>query len=343
MKGSQRTWLWVSITFSVLVLAAVLYLTTDEKTFQYLADLDPVFLVAALCLHIVALGFWAMRMMLMTRSLGYSVSFRYCLNLVFANMLVAAVTPSQAGGEPVRIHELYRADVKLGDATAVVLTERVLDGLVLGVSGAIALAIMGSYLTNVDMALHLLLVLSWLIMTGGVIMLVLAVRSPETVKSLLKRFSRWIDRRWTVSRLEHLLESIDEEVDNFHESMVRFASRSKRGLVWGTLFSALFWCSEFLIASLILMGLGQPPHVIESFIVQLLIAIIMLVPLTPGGSGVAEVSATSLYNLFVPSSIVGIFVLLWRFILYYVNIIIGLLAGMLIVRREIDMRIEEDP
>ncbi|MHC1626618.1 MAG: lysylphosphatidylglycerol synthase transmembrane domain-containing protein [Methanoculleaceae archaeon] len=339
MKKSQRKWLWISITISLVVLTAVLYLTIDEQTIRYLAAFDPVYLVAALCLHLLALGFWGLRVMTMSRSLGYSVPFRYCLNLVFANMLVAAITPSQAGGEPVRIHELYRANMKIGDATAVVLMERVLDGLVLGVSGAAALAVMSSYLREIDTTLHNILILGWFLMVGGVILLILVVRSPSTVKNLLRRISCWIDRKVTVPRFEHLLESIDEELDNFHGSMARFAGRSRWGLAAGTFFTALFWIAEFLIASLILMGLGQPPSIIPSFIVQLLITILMLIPLTPGGSGVAEVSATSLYSLFVPSSIVGIFVLLWRIILYYINIIIGLAAGMLIMRREIDMRL----
>ncbi|HQN92078.1 MAG TPA: lysylphosphatidylglycerol synthetase, partial [Methanoculleus sp.] len=55
-------------------------------------------------------------------------------------------------------------------------------------------------------------------------------------------------------------------------------------------------------------------------------------------SGIAELSATSFYSLFVPSSIVGVFVLLWRLILYYLNIILGLLPGFVIVRREVIAR-----
>jgi hypothetical protein len=34
----------------------------------------------------------------------------------------------------------------------------------------------------------------------------------------------------------------------------------------------------------------------------------------------------------------GIFVLLWRFVTFYLNIILGSLAGLLIVRREVSVR-----
>jgi hypothetical protein len=167
------------------------------------------------------------------------------------------------------------------------------------------------------------------------------VKNPDHLKRALKWMSRWIDRRWHLKRLESLLDGIDREVDNFNAGLVKFVNHGRGGLVWGMFFTLLFWLSEFVIASLLLMGLGQPAFLIESFVVQLILAVIMMIPLTPGGSGVAELGATSLYSLFVPSSIVGIFVLLWRLILYYLNILLGMLSSLIIVRREILTRAEK--
>ncbi len=337
MKRSQWKWLLVSISFSTLVMAGVLYFTVDEMTVEYLSRVNPLYLVLAVLLHIVSLGFWALRIQKMSASLGYRVRFRHCLNLVLANMLVAAVTPSQAGGEPVRVHELYRAGVPVGDATAVVVMERILDGIVLGASGAFAILFLGSYwssLTSGFSGVSLIMYAAWISVTLFVLVFIYSVKNPDHLKRALKGLSRWIDRHWRLKRLEHLLETIDCEVDNFNKGLVKFVNHGKSGLVWGFVFTGLFWFSEFAIASLLLLGLGQPPYFIESFVVQLVIAIIMMVPLTPGGSGVAELGATSLYSLFVPSSIVGVFVLLWRLILYYLNILLGLLSSLVIVRRE---------
>jgi hypothetical protein len=111
-------------------------------------------------------------------------------------------------------------------------------------------------------------------------------------------------------------------------------SHGKAGLISGGLFTALFWFCEFIIVSMLLLGLGQPPIFVESLIAQLVIALIMMIPLTPGGSGIAEVVFTSLYGLFVNSSILGILVVLWRSILYYFNILLGLISSLIIVRRE---------
>jgi hypothetical protein len=113
---------------------------------------------------------------------------------------------------------------------------------------------------------------------------------------------------------------------------------AKGGLVWGMLFTLLYWVSEIGIASLILLGLGQPPLILESFVIQLILAILMMIPLTPGSSGIAEVGATSMYALFIPASIVGIFVVIWRVVLFYFNIALGILSSLVIVRREAKYR-----
>lgn len=335
MDASQRKWLWISIGISIFILILVLYFTVDENTIQYLKKIDPLFLLIALLMHLAAMLFWALRIKLMSKSLGYKVKLRVCLNLVFANLLIAAVTPSQAGGEPVRIHELYKAGVKIGDATAVVIMERVLDAVYFGFAGALAILLLGDLLNQVSPGISTMMIIGWIFMMACVVIFIQGVRNPEFLKRILMKISEYVHKIKKIERMDHLFGQIDKEVDNFHQSTIQFASHGKGGLIWGSIFTVLFWVFEFLIASFILMGLGEPPFFVESFIVQLIIAILMLIPLTPGGSGVAEVSAISLYGLFVDSSIVGVFVLLWRLILYYTNIIIGILASLWIVRREI--------
>jgi len=113
-----------------------------------------------------------------------------------------------------------------------------------------------------------------------------------------------------------------------------FIIQGKKGLFLGLLCTAAFWFLESVIVSLILIGLGQPPIYVESLVIQLIIAVIMMIPLTPGGSGIAEILFTSMYSIFIPTSLIGIVVVLWSSILFYSNIFLGLLGSLVIVRRE---------
>ena len=45
-------------------------------------------------------------------------------------------------------------------------------------------------------------------------------------------------------------------------------------------------------------------------------------------------SIAAFISIIIPLPLVGVFVLLWRLILYYFNVVVGLIASLRIVRRE---------
>lgn len=334
MDKSQLKWLYISVGFSFLVLIVILALTINENTIQYLQQINPLFLLLAFLTHLLTMCFWAWRVQKMTGSLGYRIGFFYSLNLVFANLLAAAITPAQAGGEPVRIHELYKADVPLGDATAIVIMERVLDGIALAALAAFSMIVLTDQWKSLGAVSEVMVFVTWIFVAGCLFLFYLAIRRPDLVKRVVNRCTILLTKKWESKRVEELVCRADKEIDNFQSATLRFIHTAKGGLAWGMFFTLLYWTSEIITASLILIGLGQPPLILESFVIQLILAILMMMPLTPGSSGIAEVGATSMYALFIPASIVGIFVVIWRIVLYYFNIALGILSSIIIVRRE---------
>jgi hypothetical protein len=334
MERSQKKWLYISVGFSLTVLIIILYLTINVNTIQYLKKINLWFLLLAFLTHILTMCFWAMRVKKMSGSLGYPIKFFYSLNLVFANLLAAAVTPAQAGGEPVRVHELYRANVPLGDATAIVIMERVLDGIALACLAAFAMFALSEQWQSLGAISNVMVYITWIFVAGCLFLFYLAIRRPDVMKRIADRAARFFTRKWEPARVAVILERIDTEIANFHAAVLRFVRTAKSGLAWGMAFTLLYWVSEIVTASLILMGLGQPPLFFESFVIQLILAILMMLPLTPGSSGIAEVGATTMYALFIPAAIVGVFVVIWRIVLYYFNIALGIVSSLIIVRRE---------
>ncbi len=334
MDRSQQKWLFISVGFSLLVLVVILFFTINENTLTYLKKINPLFLLLAFMTHLLTMCFWAWRVQKMTGSLGYRIGFFYSLNLVFANLLAAAITPAQAGGEPVRIHELYKADVPLGDATAIVIMERVLDGIILAALAAFAMVVLTDQWKSLGAVSEVMVFVIWIFVAGSIFLFYLAVQRPDTVKRIFNRCTLCLTKKWENKRVEKFIARADKEIDNFQSTTIRFVHTAKGGLFWGLLFTLLYWVSEIVTASFILVGLGQPPLILESFVIQLILAILMMMPLTPGSSGIAEVGATSMYALFIPASIVGIFVVIWRIVLYYFNIALGILSSLIIVRRE---------
>lgn len=334
MERSQWKWLFISLAFSLLVLVLLLIFTINDQTIASLHKINPLFLILAFIAHIFTMCFWAWRVQLMTNSLGYRIGFFYSLNLVFANLLAAGITPAQAGGEPVRIHELYRANVPLGDATAIVIMERVLDGVMLVMLAAFAMIVLNREWRSLGETSNVIMYITLVFIIGCLVLFIIFSKRPQILKRTMIRVARIFTRHWESPRIEELEHRIDQEVDNFHSALRKFVKSAKGGLLWGLFFTMLYWVSECVTASLILIGLGQPPLLFESFVINLILAILMMIPLTPGSSGIAEVGATSMYSLFLPSSILGVFVVIWRVVLYYFNLALGIFSSVLIVRRE---------
>ena len=172
-------------------------------------------------------------------------------------------------------------------------------------------------------------------------LLLLALRWPQGLKRALLAVTavlgRWLPAG-VASRLDRVSGRLDHEVDHFHAAFGRFATRGLGHLAGALLLSAGYWLLDFLVASFVLLALGLPPSWVLSLLCQMLVNVIALLPFTPGGSGLAEASAASLYGLFVPSSSLGVLVVLWRLIVFHLNILLGLGAGLAIVRREAGRR-----
>ena len=154
---------------------------------------------------------------------------------------------------------------------------------------------------------------------AGVSFFLYAVARPEKSKKMLSRLFGKIKKKkvgW--------IERIEEFVDEFHRGgTLIFKKRNVKGMLTVFLLTATSWFVGFLVPSCILLGLGHKPVVIQSIAAQVLLQIIVMIPTTPGSSGVAELGASALFSSFVNVSILGVFIVLWRFITYYLNIIIS--------------------
>jgi len=334
MEKSQKRWVYLSLGISAVILAVMVGSTFNEETLVYLTHMNIFFLFLAILLRFVSFTIWALRIQKMSLSLGYHVPLAHCFNLVVANLLVGALTPGQAGGEPVRIHELYKAKMTLGDATAVVIMERVLDAVMLVLLSICSILIMGSVIWSLSSGIIFVIFFSLFLLILFVVLLLYAVRYPDPAKKMVMRFLHWVEIKMKRPSIQKIISSTDVEFDNFCSGINAFASHGKAGFVWGSVYTILFWFSEFAVASIILMGIGLPPSFSESILAQVIIALVSMIPLTPGASGVAELSAASLYALFIPTAVLGIFILLWRLIMFYLNIVFGFIATMFIFKRE---------
>ena len=137
-KNNQKTVkrsIILSVIFSISIILIILYFTIDEQTISYLQSASikyEYFLLAGL-VNIIFWTIWGVRVKILSSAIdpSFHISVWGATKIVIANLFLANITPSMAGGEPVRIYLLKKEGLPIGCATAATLGERLLDALFL--------------------------------------------------------------------------------------------------------------------------------------------------------------------------------------------------------------------
>ncbi len=325
--------LLASLLISILSIIVLLIFTVDTNTIDAIKEVKYEYIVAAAALHVLSYIIWGMRTKFMCQALGYSISTLKSVEIITSSTLVAAITPSSAGGEPLRIHLLHRSEIPLGRATAVVIGERLMDAILLLSIVPFSLFIFRDMLSNYQ--LDAVLIVAEILVISVFALIVYGMWKPEQAKRpiyfIVTRIAHLFGKK-TESALCPILARVDVELDHFHDSIWMFLTEGRKGLLYGAACTILFWVVEYSILPVILMGLGQNPSIIVVFAAQVLLSIIMAVPATPGASGIAEFGAMSLFSVYVTSSILGITVITWRALTFYMNIFVGSFVSIKILK-----------
>ena len=310
---NKRIWaMIISIAISIVTIAAVLRYTSSTATLAAIAKADLRFVILAIGLHILFWIFWAIRLQYLTSLVTTKVSFGIALKATLASNFLSAITPASAGGEPMRVKVLNDGGVSCGCGTAVIIAERLLDSFFFLACLLILLALsdftrgFGLQVSAVFLAIFILtLIFLWALLNV-----------PERIEGLIA----WLRRRFGGG---NIIDFIEREIWTFREAGLQLANCATAQIPAMLALTFLVWIVEFTVPSVLLIGLGYNPSFLYSITSQLIIVLVAGIPLTPGSSGVVELSMSYLYSMFVPSYLLGVLVLVWRIITYFTNIVVG--------------------
>ena len=331
----------ISLIISVISALAIILLTTNTDTIEALKQVRPEYIVLAILLHVLSYILLAKKTKFLLRSLGYQIRTKLALENMLTGILLASLTPASIGGEPVRILLLRKnAKVPVGKATAVIFMERFLDVFFVLICLIPSMSILRIFLKSgpgegvwgVDTLLYVGTACLIILLAA----LIYAIINPEFVKKLVRKILVFLERKAPEKykpRIQRTILVSENEIDLFRSSFKRFISVGKFNLITAIGYTTLYWIIRYSILWMILLGLNITPNLGVLVAAQIVLSIIMIIPATPGSSGIAEIAALTLFSLFVPSSLVGVVVISWRAITYYMNIIVGSLASFRMIRK----------
>lgn len=283
------------------------------------AGLDPRALPAALLLHVIAHLVWGGRLALVSRSVGAPMGTGAGLRLVTAGVFGASITPGRIGGDGLRFLLLRRRGWSAAPATKVLLADRFLDLLFFLLVGLAAVPLL-PVLIGGDTPIRVLVLIGVSALAALVLLLVLLLAFPAAVGRAATPFLRLL-ARILPRATPRLRGAMGRMLRQSREGMLVLA-RDRRALPLAFVLTVLTWLAELGILWVLLRGFGHDVPLVLVLLLAALLNILTSLPLTPGGSGVAEVGAMALFSP-LAVGLTPAFVLVWRGLTFYYDLVVG--------------------
>ena len=304
----------------------LLRFTGFESFSHYLRQVRFVFLLLGTTMILACWWLDTVRLVVLSRSLGRRISLVGAFRITMMSSFMAGVTPFDTGGEPLKVYLLYREGVPFGEGAAVVALGALLHAtsrLLLFLAAplvALATGVAWAALTGVKAALGVGLFV-YLVFLG---ILIASLVRPEIATTLARRIcdSRIVRKIASERTREEIVRRVALHVQEFRDGIFKFSNMRIHAGIAGLL-SVGYWMALTLVPFFVLSGIGVKVPYAAVFATSMSLYLVMAYVPTPGASGGAEIGSAALFATMIPSRVLGVFVLLWRLVTFYLTMAVG--------------------
>ncbi len=251
-----------------------------------------------------------------------------CIKISLIAQFFNIITPFAAGGHPAQIHMLKKNDISMSQSTNITIQNFIVYQIAMVMIEGTGLII--ALYHNLFGSNYLMLYMSY----GGLIldffiifMLLILAFSKKTKYVIIKISITALTKLKFVKNKDETLENWNQKIGRFHKGAIElFKNKIEFGkAILANLVAIIIF---YLTPLTLLYATGNYFNfsAFESiYIVACISMAADLVP-TPGQLGGIEYGFTALFGKFVPSATLSAIIIAWRFLSYYLTLIIGGIA-----------------
>ena len=332
MKNHPRIKNILGIFFLFLLTAIVLYFLLKDDFSNIIKEILSANIFLLILAFVFAMLYWFFKSIVLynfTRKFKDSYSFKSAFRTQAVTQFFNAVTPFSSGGQPFQIYSLKKNGLTISNATNVTIEEFVVYQIALVFLGI--LAIFGNHLFNIfpyDSVLSKLVVLGFSINTLVIIILFIIAFGKKSNQFLVKIAINILTFFKIVKNRDKVLENWNNYINNFHDG-AKILIANKRDFLLNILYSFLGLVCLYIVPLWVLFSMGDFKSftALQAIIASAYVMLIgSFVPL-PGGTGGIEYGFIKFFGIFIISDAkLRALMLLWRFITFYMGIIVGAIA-----------------
>ncbi len=322
---------------SVAIIGVTLAVTTGEETWHGVARFGVWALALLLVLEFLRISLEGLGLLILVNGTqDKKITLTEALELTLEGYFISQLIPISAAGVPYQSFLLTRKGVRAGWATALVLVKGFIPSVFFFfvLLGTIIMAVLGWKGSAASFTfLKVVGPLSALPICFVVSVLVIMLRFPELFDRLIDSIAAILARCLrgrAADRVERLRIEMENESHIFREALSTLGRRKRWVLARGAIFVVLAYIAEFMIGLTILRGFGYRGPTMGPVILQCLLKPILNASPTPGSVAIGEGGYIGFFAAYLPSHFIGIALVMWRTVLYFLPMSVG---GLLVAKR----------
>ncbi len=321
-SGKIKKGLYLFAVLTIAALTGIFLFTQTGRTVEAIRHIQFGFFLLVLGLSVVDMTLGALRNHIYFMAMDDHVSFWTSIRANLANIFMGAVTPSQSAGGPAQLYVYCNAGVPMGKAISVGVLNLLATIIFFVVSAGFSVYFLRD---SFDAVIRSILLFCLIVFVIQLIIYVLAVWKPEAALRIIQRLSMMLSDRLPRfrDRIARFTGKVVKELTAYKETCSMFLGRRIYIPVLAVLLTFILYLNKFVLAYFIMVGLGESGSLLTVLCIQALVLFISYYSISPGASGIAEVSIAALMATVIGKDSLMIFTVLQRFFILYLPVILG--------------------
>lgn len=317
------------ILLAILTIAIMYFLLKDD--FNNIVDvLLNINIWWFLVGFVLIFSYWGLRSLVLKRFTRYfkpGARFLNSFQLTMRTQFFNAVTPFATGGQPYQVYYLAKEGIKVSSSTSIILQNFIVYQIALVFLGMVAVVFnqIFHFYPKVEILQNLVTV-GFIANTLVIVIMFLISFNTKFNRMIVKLGIFLLSKLKIVKDKDSKLKEWDNYINNFHDSAT-ILLKNKKDFIYGILLNLIALIALYLVPLVMMYAIGL--NVFSPLEAVVTSAYVMLlgsfVPM-PGGTGGLEYGFLAFYGNFLTGSALTALMLLWRFITYYLGMILGAIA-----------------
>lgn len=330
----KKNSLWKKLIFPLICLIVVLIFVFSmndiDEIFITLKNVDYIDILFAILLLLLYFALWPLSLYTFTKLGKIKIKFKDVFLIGSTEHFFNGVTPFASGGQPLQAYSFKKKNVGYSESTGILLINYIIYQAVITILFLVAFIINVDYLKeNVSNVFGLMIV--GLIINIVVLLVFIGLGCSKSIRNLFLKIIHLLARiKFLKKPIEKRLPRIEDYFNNY-QAAFKYMAKNKLALLISTVIKIVTMLVYYAIPFYVLRAVGVAVGYNDLFFIISMtcfsICMTCWIP-TPGASGGIELAFKTLF-----ASIVGVTstvavsgMLVWRFITYYLLMILSFIA-----------------